>query len=72
MHWLQTDDVVPAGITHCVQLLPHWHVFGKVSLVWLDMHDVAVTLYKHLRLKLPVPFVYVPAGQTVEHTPPYK
>ena len=72
MHWLQTDDVVPAGITHFAQLLPHWHVFGTVSLVRLDMHDVAVTLNKHLRLKLPVPLVYVPAGQTVEHAPPYR
>ena len=71
-HCQHTLDVVPALIWHCVQLLLHEHVFGIVSFVSLLIHVVAVVLYRHLRLKLPVPLVYVPAGHVLEHTPENK
>ena len=56
-HCVQKDEIVPAGITHWVQFSLHEQGLGNVSFVEFEMHNVAVVLNKHLRLKLPVPFL---------------
>ena len=69
LHNVQFVTIPPAGIIHRLQFAPHEQVLGIVSFVNEPEHKVLAELYRHFRLKFPVPLVNVPAGQTAEHVP---